>query len=90
MPLSRAALRRTLRVNNTRLGETLAALEARGLLERSVKGWTLALPQSDQARRLQAGDQSTPTGAKTPLWPFCVPNRSACSAPGARSERNRW
>jgi len=47
-PLSRAALRRTLKVNNARLGETLLALEARGLLERSPVGWMLVVPRQDQ------------------------------------------
>ena len=49
-PLSRAALRRALKVNNARLGETLVVLEARGLLERSAAGWKLAAPGLEQAR----------------------------------------
>jgi len=40
-PLSRTALRQRLRVNNTRLGQTLARLEQDGLVSRTPTGWTL-------------------------------------------------
>ncbi len=40
-PCSRAALRKLLRVNNARLGETLGNLEERGLVVRGPSGWTL-------------------------------------------------
>lgn len=40
-PLSRAALRSLLRVNNTKLGDTLAALEREGRLARTDTGWSL-------------------------------------------------
>jgi len=40
-PLSRVALRSQLRVNNHRLGETLAELERDGIAERTSSGWTL-------------------------------------------------
>jgi hypothetical protein len=40
-PLSRTALRRQLRVNNTRLGDALQTLEKRGLLVRGPGGWSL-------------------------------------------------
>jgi hypothetical protein len=38
-PLTRAALREQLRVNNQRLGDALEGLAARGLVERSPGGW---------------------------------------------------
>ena len=44
-PLSRTALRDRLRVNNNRLGDTLHALEQRGVLARTPEGW--ALPGRD-------------------------------------------
>jgi hypothetical protein len=40
-PCSRAELRRELRVNNARLGGTLAEMERRGLARRGEQGWTL-------------------------------------------------
>ncbi len=40
-PLSKAALRKQLRVNNARLGETLQTLENRGLVVRCSGGWCL-------------------------------------------------
>jgi len=49
-PLSRTALRRTLKVNNARLGETLLLLEARGLLTRSPGGWVLAVGAAEQTQ----------------------------------------
>lgn len=49
-PLSRATLRRTLKVNNARLGKTLEALEARGLLTRSPAGWALAVGAPEQTQ----------------------------------------
>lgn len=42
-PRSRAALRRHLRVNNSRLGDALLALQRRGIAVRTPRGWTLAL-----------------------------------------------
>lgn len=48
-PRSRADLRRELRVNNARLGSTLAEMERRGLAEHGDKGWTLSRqPESGQ------------------------------------------
>ena len=41
-PRSRAALRKQLRVNNTRLGDALHDLELRGLLVHGSDGWALA------------------------------------------------
>ena len=41
-PLSRAALRRRLRVNNQRLGDALTELEGLGHLRRESSGWSLA------------------------------------------------
>ncbi len=41
-PRSRAALRRQLRVNNSRLGDALRALEQRGLVVRGSNGWALS------------------------------------------------
>ena len=41
-PRSRAALRKQLRVNNTRLGDALRDLEQRGLVVRGSDGWALA------------------------------------------------
>ncbi len=41
-PLRRGELRRQLRLNNHRLGETLHALEQAGRLSRGTEGWTLA------------------------------------------------
>jgi len=49
-PRSRAALRRDLRVNNSRLGEALALLERRGLAQRTPRGWTL--PDQTEPRQL--------------------------------------
>lgn len=51
-PLSRAALRQHLRVNNARLGDALHSLEQRGLVRRTHKGWTLPPidPQLELAR----------------------------------------
>ena len=43
-PLTRAALRTRLRVNNQRLGEALRELEAQGTLRRAAHGWQLAQP----------------------------------------------
>lgn len=40
-PCSRAELRRQLRVNNTRLGDALAALQQHGLVVRGANGWSL-------------------------------------------------
>ncbi len=50
-PLSRAALRKKLRVKNVRLGETLQILEERGLVKRCPLGWSLppAIDQLDLA-----------------------------------------
>lgn len=52
-PLTRVALRHSLRVNNQRLGEALDALHARSLITRSRKGWILLLahPSTNQGRR---------------------------------------
>jgi hypothetical protein len=47
-PLTRAALRQKLRVNNHRLGLALAELEQRHIAIRENKGWTL-VPKSDPA-----------------------------------------
>ena len=44
-PLSRAALRRQLRVNNQRLGDALLRLERNGVARRSAQGWTLDSPE---------------------------------------------
>jgi len=41
-PLTRAALRQQLRVNNQRLGEALADLEQRQLIRRTPQGWMLS------------------------------------------------
>lgn len=49
-PLSRAALRRDLRVNNQRLGDALLRLERDGIARRSAQGWALARP--DPGRQL--------------------------------------
>jgi hypothetical protein len=43
-PLSRAEIRAQLRVNNQRLGVTLAALEKRGQIKRVAEGWRFAAP----------------------------------------------
>lgn len=40
-PCSRATLRQQLRVNNARLGDSLHALEQRGLVVRQPGGWSL-------------------------------------------------
>lgn len=40
-PMSRTALRQSLRVNNARLGDALRSLEQRGLVVRGPDGWTL-------------------------------------------------
>lgn len=40
-PLTRTAIRSSLRVNNQRLGQALRVLEERGILFRGPKGWTL-------------------------------------------------
>jgi hypothetical protein len=45
-PLSRAALRQRLRVNNARLVQTLAQLEQASLVSRTPAGWTLP-PETD-------------------------------------------
>lgn len=47
-PLSRAALRRDLRVNNQRLGDALLRLERDGIARRSDQGWALARPDDRQ------------------------------------------
>lgn len=41
-PLTRDALRKTLRVNNHRLGNALRILEAQGRVQRQASGWTIA------------------------------------------------
>lgn len=41
-PLTRDALRKTLRVNNDRLGQALLSLEKQGRIRRSAQGWTIA------------------------------------------------
>jgi len=41
-PLTRAALRKALRVNNHRLGDALRTLEAQGRVQRQASGWTIA------------------------------------------------
>jgi AAA domain len=46
-PLSRAALRKKLRVKSVRLGQTLQILEERGLVKRCPRGWSLP-PAMDQ------------------------------------------
>jgi hypothetical protein len=46
-PCSRADLRQLLRVNNARLGETLCALEERGLVLRGPDGWSLPAQAHD-------------------------------------------
>jgi hypothetical protein len=43
-PLSRASLRRELRVNNQRLGDALLRLERDGVARRSAQGWALERP----------------------------------------------
>lgn len=45
-PRTRTSLRAQLAVNNTRLGDALVELEARGLAQRGKKGWSLALGPS--------------------------------------------
>ncbi len=40
-PLTRAALRARLRVNNQRLGDTLERLQQEGVIERTPRGWIL-------------------------------------------------
>lgn len=47
-PLSRATLRRDLRVNNQRLGDALLRLERDGVARRSDKGWALTPPDNDR------------------------------------------
>ena len=42
-PLSRVALRNDLRVNNTKLGEALVALERDGVIVRGDSGWSLSV-----------------------------------------------
>lgn len=49
-PLSRAALRERLRVNNARLGDALARLEQAALVRRAPAGWTL--PAEPDPRQL--------------------------------------
>lgn len=56
-PLTRAALRKNLRVNNHRLGLTLGELEERHIAIRGPSGWSLA-PKSD------SGPTPTPPSAK--------------------------
>lgn len=41
-PLTRAALRQAVRINNLRLGDTLADLEGRGHISRVANGWQLS------------------------------------------------
>ena len=41
-PLTRDALRKTLRVNNHRLGDALRTLETQGRVQRQASGWTIA------------------------------------------------
>lgn len=53
-PCSRAALRQQLRVNNARLGDTLCALEQRGLVIRRPDGWIL--PPASAALQLGITD----------------------------------
>jgi len=52
-PLSRAALRQQLRVNNARLGDALYSLEQRGIVRRTPEGWTLPPPPDDPQLHLQ-------------------------------------
>ena len=55
VPRSRAAIRKQLRVNNTRLGDALRELEMRGLLVHRSNGWTLVAhdpPDSDDPSQL--------------------------------------
>jgi len=47
-PLSRATLRRDLRVNNQRLGDALLRLERDGIARRSAQGWALTRPENDR------------------------------------------
>jgi hypothetical protein len=54
VPLSRAELRKQLRVNNARLGHTLAQLEQHGLVTRTHSGWTL--PPGPDPRQLNLID----------------------------------
>lgn len=44
-PMTRAAIRAQLRVNNKRLGDVLAGLEREHVLERRPDGWSLARPR---------------------------------------------
>lgn len=53
-PCSRASLRQRLRVNNTRLGEALGALEERGLAVRASSGWSLP-PEDDDLQLSLSG-----------------------------------
>lgn len=50
-PLSRAALRATLRVNNQRLGDALLNLERDRVIERAAGGWELAAPRHASSPR---------------------------------------
>lgn len=52
-PLSRAALRTALRVNNQRLGDALTQLKRQCAIERTAGGWvTVAPPESSSSRQL--------------------------------------
>lgn len=53
-PQSRAALRRSLRVNNQRLGDALLRLERDGIAQRSAEGWALTRGPEAQLSLLRA------------------------------------
>jgi hypothetical protein len=53
-PQSRAALRRSLRVNNQRLGDALLRLERDAVAQRSAEGWVLTRKPDAQLSLLRA------------------------------------
>lgn len=72
-PLSRTEIRARLRVNNSRLGEVLAALQQAGSISRTAAGWSL---RADPASRPQE-----PAGSLESAAEACV-----SSSPQPRSE----
>lgn len=76
-PLSRVALRDSLRINNLKLGEALASLERDGIVARSGSGWSLSTLVASNT--LKAQPNSRPATPSEPQLHLPLPGSAAGS-----------
>lgn len=65
-PLTRTCIREKLKVNNQKLGDTLADLEKKGTIIRSTKGWSVAAVKDTTCQN----DKQKDTASEPPLFKF--------------------